>query len=61
MPFRVKPDLGQASKYGAHPSMKQRCHVLQHRDPWSYHAKGSAKLPPETGTLSGQAGTFARV
>jgi hypothetical protein len=46
MPFRVIPDRGQASEYGAHSSIKQRCHVLQQRDPWSYHANGSANLPP---------------
>jgi hypothetical protein len=61
MPFRVIPDRGQASEYRSHPSIKQRCHVLQQRDPWSYHAKGSAYLPPETRTLAGKSGTLSSV
>ena len=42
MPFRIEPDLGKFPEYGSHPSMKERCHVLQEqhlRTDDSSHAK----------------------
>lgn len=59
MPFRVIPDLGQVPEYRSQPSTKQRCHVLQHCAPRSYHANGSNDFPVESRTGSGQSGTVS--
>jgi hypothetical protein len=60
MPFRVMPDLGQGPENIAHPSIEQRCHVLQ-QQPWpSHHANGSKDMPEEARTLSGKSGTLSR-
>lgn len=56
MPFRISPDLGQVSEYSAQPSTKQRCHVLQDREAWSYQANGSNDVPVESRTGSGKSG-----
>jgi hypothetical protein len=58
MPFRINPDLGHVSENRVQPSTKQRCHVLQHREPWSYQANGSNHFPVESRTLAGKSGTF---
>ena len=59
MPFRVIPDRGQVPENIAQPSSKQRCHVLQERDPWWNQANGSHKWPNESRTGSGKAGACA--
>jgi hypothetical protein len=59
IPFRVIPDLGQGPKNRAHPSIKQRCHVLQQQLWASHQANGSQNVPEKSGSLSGKTGTFA--
>src|SRR6201993_2628277 len=61
MPFRVIPDLGQASENAAHSPPKQRCHVLHNRVGWSNHANGSNHSPPEPRAGAGKSGAQAGV
>jgi hypothetical protein len=61
MPFRVIPDLGQVSEYGAHPSIKQRCDVFHDDEARSYLANEARELSPETGPLACNASLRAGV
>jgi hypothetical protein len=59
MPLRIIAVLGQSPEKVAHPSMKQRCHVLHDCELRSYHANGSKIFPPEATTFAGKAGASA--
>ncbi len=61
IPCRVITDLGQVSENDAHPSTKQRCHVLHKHVVWSYHANATHHLPPKPRTAAGNSGAFASV
>jgi len=61
IPLRVIPALGQVPENEAHPSTKQRCHVLQHCVAGSNHANGSHQLPVQSRTGSGQTGASASI
>jgi hypothetical protein len=59
IPFRVIADLGQVPENFAHPSSKQRCHVLHDREGRSNHANGSKKFPPESRAFAGKSGALS--
>jgi len=61
IPLRVITDLGQVSENLAHPSTKQRCHVLHEDELRSYHANATHHLPPKPRTGAGNSGAFAGV
>lgn len=61
IPARVITDLGQVSENFAHPSTKQRCHVLHEDVVRSYHANATHHFPPQPRTGSGNSGALAGV
>lgn len=52
-PFRIIPDAGQVSEYGAHSVIEQRCHVFHEHEP-------RAQLANEPGVCGGEKDSKAR-